>query len=48
MSTIPIITEHTIRTLAGEQNFLKGQQLVRDGAIVNPEQQAEELTVAGL
>lgn len=39
MRTILIITEHTIRTFVGEQNFLKGQQAVRDGAIVNPVRQ---------
>lgn len=43
MSTIPMLTEQNIRTFVGEQNFLKGQQLVRDGAIVNPEQQAMAL-----
>ena len=40
MSTIPTITEQTIRTFVGEQNFQKGQLLIRDGAIVHPEQQA--------
>src|SRR5947209_18170437 len=40
MSTIPTITEQNIRTSVGEENFQKGQQLVSDGAIVNPEQQA--------
>src|SRR6266852_7832396 len=43
MSTIPMLTEQNIRTFVGEQNFLKGQQGVRDGAIVNPEQQAMAL-----
>src|SRR5260221_2436625 len=43
MSTIPMLTEQKIRTFVGEQNFLKGQQGVRDGAIVNPEQQAMAL-----
>ena len=43
MSTIPTITKHDIRTFVGEQNFLKGQQHVRDGAIVSPEQQAMAL-----
>jgi uncharacterized Zn finger protein len=43
MSTIPTLTEKNIRTFAGEQNFLKGQQLVREGAILNPEQQAMAL-----
>jgi hypothetical protein len=43
MSTIPTITRHDIRTFVGEQNFLKGQQGVRDGAIANPEQQAMAL-----
>ena len=43
MSTIPTITKHDIRTFVGEQNFLKGQHYVRDGAIVNPEQQAMAL-----
>ena len=43
MSTIPTVTEQKIRTFVGEQNFQKGQQLVRDGAIVNPEQQAMAL-----
>src|SRR5438067_6575714 len=43
MSTIPTITEQTIRTFVGEQNFQKGQLLVRDGAIVHPEQQAMAL-----
>jgi hypothetical protein len=43
MSTIPMVTEQKIRTFVGEQNFLKGQQGVRDGAIVNPEQQAMAL-----
>ena len=43
MSTIPTITEQNIRTFVGEQNFQKGQLLVRDGAIVNPEQQAMAL-----
>jgi|GEM_PF-3029973 hypothetical protein len=39
MSIIPTITEQVIRTFVGEQNFLKGQHYVRDGAIVNPVQQ---------
>jgi hypothetical protein len=43
MYTIPTLTEQTIRNFVGEQNFLKGQQGVRDGAIVNPEQQAMTL-----
>src|SRR5437016_13267926 len=43
MSIIPTITRHDIRTFVGEQNFLKGQHYVRDGAIVNPEQQAMAL-----
>src|SRR5260370_42382507 len=43
MSTIPTITKHDIRTFVGEQNFLKGQHYVSDGAIVNPEQQATAL-----
>src|SRR6266568_3287999 len=43
MSTIPMLTAQKIRTFVGEQNFLKGQQGVRDGAIVNPEQQAMAL-----
>jgi uncharacterized Zn finger protein len=43
MSTIPTITVQNIRTFVGEQNFLKGQQAVHDGAIVNPEQQAMTL-----
>ena len=38
-----MVTEQKIRTFVGEQNFLKGQQGVRDGAIVNPEQQAMAL-----
>jgi hypothetical protein len=32
-----MLTEQKIRTFVGEQNFLKGQQGVRDGAIVNKE-----------
>src|SRR6266567_3705471 len=40
MSTIPTLTEQNIRTFVGEHNFQKGQQLVHDGAIVHPEQQA--------
>ena len=43
MNTIPIFTEQRIRTFVGEQNFLKGQQGVRDGAIVNPVQQGMAL-----
>src|SRR5579859_5523489 len=43
MSSIPMLTEQKIRTFVGEQNFLKGQQAVRDGAIVKPEQQAMAL-----
>src|SRR5260221_935125 len=43
MSIIPTITRHDIRTFVGEQNFLKGQHYVRDGAIVNPEQQGVAL-----
>ncbi len=43
MSTIPTLTEQNIRTFVGEQNFQKGRQPVRDGAIVNPEQQAMTL-----
>lgn len=43
MSTIPTLTEQNIRTFVGEQNFQKGQQHVRDGAIINPEQQAMAL-----
>ena len=38
-----MLTEQRIRTFVGEQNFLKGQQAARDGAIVNPEQQAMAL-----
>jgi len=38
-----MLTEQKIRTFVGEQNFLKGQQHVRDRAIVNPEQQAMAL-----
>jgi len=38
-----MLTEQKIRTFVGEQNFLKGQQGVRDGDIVNPEQQAMTL-----
>jgi hypothetical protein len=43
MTTIPTLTEQNIRTFVGEQNFQKGQQHVRGGAIVNPEQQAMAL-----
>jgi uncharacterized Zn finger protein len=43
MNTIPILTEQRIRTFVVEQNFLKGQQGVRDGAIVNPVQQGMAL-----
>jgi hypothetical protein len=43
MSTIPMVTEQKIRAFVGEQKFLKGQQGVRDGAIVNPEQQGMAL-----
>jgi len=43
MSTVPMLTKQNIRTFAGEQNCQKGQQLVRDGAILNPEQQAMTL-----
>ncbi len=43
MSTIPTLTEQDNRTFVGEQNLQKGQQHVRDGAIVNPEQQAMAL-----
>ena len=39
MSAIPTLAEQKIRTFVGEQNFQKGQQLVRDGAIINPEQE---------
>ena len=39
MNNLPNITEQDISTFVGEQNFLKGQQHVRDGAIVNPVQQ---------
>ncbi len=38
-----MLTEQKIRTFVGEQNFLKGQQGVRDGAIVNPVQQGMAL-----
>ena len=43
MSTISTATEQDIRTFVGEQNFLKGQQAVPDGAIVNPVQQGMTL-----
>ena len=43
MSAIPTLAEQKIRTFVGEQNFQKGQQLVRHGAIINPEQQAMAL-----
>src|SRR5438067_11155498 len=42
MSTIPTITKHTIRTFVGEQNFLKGQQYMHDGAIVDPVKQGKQ------
>ncbi len=38
-----MLTEQQIRTFVGEQNFLKGQQGVRDGAIVNPVRQGRML-----
>jgi hypothetical protein len=43
MNTIPTITRHDICTFVGEQNFLKGQQHNRAGAIVNPVQLGTEL-----
>ncbi|MDQ6659907.1 MAG: hypothetical protein M3Z24_02950 [Chloroflexota bacterium] len=43
MSAIPTLAEQKIRIFVGEQDFQKGQQLVRDGAIINPEQQAMAL-----
>src|SRR5437588_1163971 len=43
MSTTPTITKHDIRTFVGEQNFLKGQQYMHDGAIVDPVQQGMSL-----
>ena len=43
MSTIPMVTEQKIRTFVGEQNFLRGQQAIRDGSIVNPEQSEEPI-----
>jgi hypothetical protein len=43
MNIIPTVTKQHIRTFVGEQNFQKGQQHVRDGAIVNAEQQAMAL-----
>src|SRR6266567_6741820 len=43
MNTLPTITEQNIRTFVGEQNFLKSQQAVRDGAIVHPARQGRSL-----
>ena len=43
MNTLPSITEQDIRTFVGEQNFLKGQQAVRGGAIVHPVRQERML-----
>jgi len=43
MNTLPTITEQNIRTFVGEQNFLKSQQAVRDGAIVHPDRQGRSL-----
>jgi hypothetical protein len=43
MNILPTITEQDILTFVGEQNFQKSQQAFRDGAIVNPEQQAMAL-----
>ncbi len=43
MNTLPTITEQDIRTFVGEQNFLKGEQAVRDGAIVHPVRQGRSL-----
>jgi hypothetical protein len=43
MRTISTISKHDIRTFVGEQNFLKGKQTVRDGAIVNPELKDEPI-----
>jgi len=39
MSTMPNLTERDVRAFVGEQNFLKGQQYMRDEAIVDPVQQ---------
>ena len=39
MTTIPTRTKQDIRTFVGEQNFLKGQQYMHDGAIVDLVQQ---------
>jgi len=43
MSTIPTITKHNIRIFVGEHNFMKGQQYMHDGAIVDPVQQGMSL-----
>lgn len=48
MSTIPMLTEHNIRTFVGEQNFLKDQHYVRDGAIVDLAQQGMMLKAYSL
>ncbi len=39
MTSIPTLTEHDIHVFVGKQNLLKGQQSVRNGAIVSPTQQ---------
>lgn len=44
---LPTITERDIRAFVGEQNFLKGWQYVRDGAIINLQQQAWSSTYTG-
>jgi hypothetical protein len=38
-----MLTEQKIRTFVGEQNLLKGQQYVRDGAIIDPVKQGMSL-----
>lgn len=52
MMTIPALTEHDMRHFVGEQNFSKGKQSVRDGAIVRPVVQGmtlkEEIAAIGL
>jgi hypothetical protein len=39
ITSIPTLTEHDIHVFVGKQNFSKGLQAVRNGAIISPAQQ---------
>lgn len=45
MTSIPTLPEHDMHVFVGKHNLLKGQQAVRNGAIISPAPASSRLVV---